>query len=214
MADDQQHEQFQLIAPQFERYAKLRGTPGEMLFNWMGEEIEQLVAIPIQRQSVSPRLDMAISLGSASQPQNECQAAEATAGGSLQETQEKSHLKRKANSEERPDSSGHQQRAKTKPSDANTNPATFSNLPTELLRLIFDHIFPMKDVVSLALASRRLWAVGRVDLHEHYASYFGNWAGQKMLFVGDDVEPKDYPPGLFSAEELAELPEVVDIPYN
>lgn len=42
----------------------------------------------------------------------------------------------------------------------------------------------------------------------------GNWAGQRIVFVGDDVEAKDYPPGLFSADELDELSTTIDIPYN
>ncbi|PKK54706.1 hypothetical protein CI102_483 [Trichoderma harzianum] len=152
------HECFQLIAPKVGRYTKLRGPPGHMLFNWMGSEIERLVAVPIQLQDVPPRPDMATSTGSESQLQNKYQIVEAAAGGSPQEMQERKHPKRKANSEEHTDSSPHQQRAKTKPSDA-------------------------KD-------------------------------GTLIVFVGDDVETGDYPPGLFSAEELDQLPTTIDIPYN
>lgn len=212
------HECFQLIAPKVERYTKLRGPPGQMLFNWMGSEIERLVAVPIQLQDVPSRPDMATSTGSASQLQDECRIVEATAGDSPKEMQEREHLKRKANSEEHTDSSPHQQRAKTKPSDAkdgvNTNPATFSNLPLELHRLIFDRINFIEDLVCLGLASKYLWAIARDHLRTHYASFLGRWAALRIVFVGDDVETMDFPPGLFSAEELDELPTTVDIPYN
>ncbi|KAK4080467.1 hypothetical protein Trihar35433_1572 [Trichoderma harzianum] len=189
-----------------------------MLFNWMGNEVERLVAVPIQRQDVPPRPDMATSTGSASQLQNECRIVEATVGDSPKEMQEKKHLKRKANSEEHTDSSPHQQRAETKPSDAtdeaNTNPTTFSNLPLEMHRLIFDQIDLIEDTVCLGLASKYLWAIAKDHLHMYYASFLGRWAAQRIVFVGDDVETMDFPPGLFSAEELDELPTTVDIPYN
>ncbi|PNP51173.1 hypothetical protein THARTR1_08235 [Trichoderma harzianum] len=184
----------------------------------MGKEIERLVTVPIQRQDLPPRPDVTTSTDSESQLQNECQTVEATAGSSPQEMQEGKHLKRKANSEERADSSPHQQQKKTKPSDAKdeakTNPATLSKLPVELQRLIFDEIFLIEDIACFGLASQQLWAIARDYIDTYYASFLGSWAGQRIVFVGDDVETGDYPPGLFSEEELDELPETVDIPYN
>ncbi|KAL7963218.1 hypothetical protein V8C34DRAFT_300535 [Trichoderma compactum] len=157
------HECFQLIAPKFEKYTKLRGTPGQMLFNLMGKKVEHLVAIPIQRQPPPPKPDIVASPDPEPQLQNECPTVEATAGGSLQETQER-NLKRKNDDA---DSSRPQQRARTRPIGAND---ALSKLPVELHRLIFDQIFFIEDA--------------------------------------------DYPPGLFSEDELDELSTTIDIPYN
>ncbi|KAI1361280.1 hypothetical protein F5Y08DRAFT_315077 [Xylaria arbuscula] len=35
--------------------------------------------------------------------------------------------------------------------------------------------------------------------------HFGRWAGKNIVCVGEDVNPNDYPPGLFSKEELEVL---------
>jgi len=39
-------------------------------------------------------------------------------------------------------------------------------------------------------------------MHDYYTSFLGRWAGENIVYVGEDVKPGDYPPGLFSAEEL------------
>ncbi|RYO91985.1 hypothetical protein DL766_007173 [Monosporascus sp. MC13-8B] len=52
-------------------------------------------------------------------------------------------------------------------------------------------------------------------MHDIYASFLGRWAHKNIVCVGEDVQPDDYPSGLFSAEELDILREKTsDIPYD
>lgn len=38
-------------------------------------------------------------------------------------------------------------------------------------------------------------------MRQQYCSHFGNWAGENLVCAGDETNPGDYPPGLFSAKE-------------
>ncbi|KAK4243172.1 hypothetical protein C7999DRAFT_44954 [Corynascus novoguineensis] len=52
-------------------------------------------------------------------------------------------------------------------------------------------------------------------MHDYYTSFLGRWANENIVCVGEDVKPGDYPPGLFSAEELDVLRQKTsDIPYG
>ncbi|KAI6080465.1 hypothetical protein F4821DRAFT_58615 [Hypoxylon rubiginosum] len=79
---------------------------------------------------------------------------------------------------------------------------TFCDLPIEIHLLIFDQFEFIEDVVRLGLASQYFWALARSRLHDYYISFLGPWAGKNIVCVGARVKPDDYPPGLFSAEEL------------
>ncbi|KAI1500715.1 hypothetical protein F5X99DRAFT_229613 [Biscogniauxia marginata] len=86
---------------------------------------------------------------------------------------------------------------------ADTNcSVTFSGLPTEVHRHIFAHVESIKDAILFGLTSRYFWSIGRERMHDIYLSLLGRWAGKNIVCVGEDVKPDDYPPGLFSAEEL------------
>ena len=93
--------------------------------------------------------------------------------------------------------------------------ATIDRLPTELHLLIFDHVESIEDVVCLGLTSRYFWTIGRKYLHNYLASFLGQWAGQKLVCVGEDVDPGDLPPGLFSTDEADESRQrTIAIPYG
>ena len=42
-------------------------------------------------------------------------------------------------------------------------------------------------------------------MHDHNMSFLGQWAHENIVCVGQDVQPNDYPPELFSAKELDEF---------
>ncbi|KAI1771195.1 hypothetical protein F4818DRAFT_430425 [Hypoxylon cercidicola] len=90
------------------------------------------------------------------------------------------------------------------PGDSDNAP-TFSNLPTEIHCLILDHMEFIEDIVCLGLANPYFWTLARGHLHDYYTSFLGIWAGKRIVCVGEEVKPDDYPPGLFSAEELDTL---------
>ncbi|KAK3303181.1 uncharacterized protein B0T15DRAFT_266240 [Chaetomium strumarium] len=94
-------------------------------------------------------------------------------------------------------------------------PVTLSTLPPEVHRLIFTCIECIEDVFRLGLANRYFWSIGRERIHDYYTSFLGRWAKENIVCVGEDVKPGDYPPGLFSAEELDVLHQKTsDIPYD
>jgi hypothetical protein len=83
---------------------------------------------------------------------------------------------------------------------------TFSDLPVEIHRLIFINLDSIEDILCLALTSRQyLWAIGLEYMHCYYASFLGRWAGVNIVCVGEDVRAGDFPPKLFSVEEVDEL---------
>ncbi|KAF1959329.1 hypothetical protein CC80DRAFT_440765 [Byssothecium circinans] len=81
-----------------------------------------------------------------------------------------------------------------------TAKSPFSELPTELHDLVFDNL-EIDDVLSLSLTSRYFWTVGRRHMQTYYLSLLGPWAGKKIVCVREDVEARDYPPGLFTKDQ-------------
>ncbi|KAI0404578.1 hypothetical protein F4802DRAFT_615457 [Xylaria palmicola] len=79
---------------------------------------------------------------------------------------------------------------------------TLSSLPTELHLHIYSFIVDMVDVISLSSTNQYFLSLGLECLHDFFASIFGRWAGENIVCVGEDVEPNDYPSGLFSDEVL------------
>ncbi|KAI1413719.1 hypothetical protein F5Y13DRAFT_189154 [Hypoxylon sp. FL1857] len=89
--------------------------------------------------------------------------------------------------------------------DNSPSPANLVSLPRELQIIIFSYIRGVDDRVCLGLTCRDLWEVGRLYLHRYLSSFFGQWAGKNIVCVGDNIEAGDYPPGLFSEQEIAYL---------
>lgn len=87
----------------------------------------------------------------------------------------------------------------------NSQPATFAGLPTEIHQLIFSLLAQDKDVLSLGLVNRHLCDIAREKLLADFYSCLAPWADQKIVYVGENTEPDDHPPGLFSDAELQDL---------
>ncbi|KAI1431818.1 hypothetical protein GGR50DRAFT_36462 [Xylaria sp. CBS 124048] len=79
------------------------------------------------------------------------------------------------------------------------------SLPAELHWHIFSYIPSIRDAIAFGLTSRYFLSVCRKSVIDHYVSFIGKWAGANVVSIGNAVAPNDYPPGLFSAEELETL---------
>lgn len=192
---------FKMVAPRAKISFNYGCKIGEMLFDRSPEALIPLLAIPIRPPNPVPETSRRPS-SPPGQPQNRslCTDTHKAADDS----------KRKADDELLAISPQRHKRVKVKDCDHApeiVTRATFSGLPTELHRLIFSHIKPIPDIVCLGLTNRYFWAIGREFVHDYYTSFLGGWAGHNIVCVGEDVEPGDYPPGLFSAEEVEELRE-------
>ncbi|KAI0972862.1 hypothetical protein F4678DRAFT_471294 [Xylaria arbuscula] len=102
------------------------------------------------------------------------------------------------------DSSLRQKQIKTQATEQKRLDAavTFYNLPTELHHLVFSSCEDIADVVSLGLTNQYFLSLVRSYVDDYLLLYYGTWAGTNVVCVGSDVDPNDYPPGLFSAREL------------
>ncbi|KAI0544655.1 hypothetical protein F4679DRAFT_564167 [Xylaria curta] len=79
---------------------------------------------------------------------------------------------------------------------------TIFSLPLELHRHIFSFIEDIEDVISFGITNRQFLPISLEFLEHYFMSALGRWAGKNIVCVGEDVEPNDYPPGLFSSEEI------------
>lgn len=87
---------------------------------------------------------------------------------------------------------------------SNGSSVSFRDLPVELHRLIFGYL-DIVDVLRLGVLTKYFWSIARDFVHDYFMAFLGNWAGKNIVCVGYEVEPGDYPPGLFTPDELKEL---------
>ncbi|KAG6122293.1 hypothetical protein E4U13_002706 [Claviceps humidiphila] len=82
-------------------------------------------------------------------------------------------------------------------------PGSFSRLPTEIHRLIFEQCYDdnMKSVIFLGVTNRYFWSIAREYVVRDFMKSLGVWAGQQLITVGDYLNIDDYPPDLFATEE-------------
>lgn len=80
---------------------------------------------------------------------------------------------------------------------------TLMGLPTEVHRRVFDELEEdINAIVCLGTTSQHFWSIAKEYVHIHCKARFGRWAGEPLVCVGDYAKCNDYPPGLFSGEEL------------
>ncbi|GFP53144.1 hypothetical protein TASIC1_0002032800 [Trichoderma asperellum] len=84
-------------------------------------------------------------------------------------------------------------------------PAPLLDLPIELLWRIFQHAGTIQDVLGLGLAYPSLRGIAQRQLQDHFRQLFGRWANHNIVCAGEYVEAHDFPPGLFSIEDLEVL---------
>ncbi|KAL0253378.1 hypothetical protein SLS55_010355 [Diplodia seriata] len=69
------------------------------------------------------------------------------------------------------------------------------DLPTELHDLIFDHL-DIVDAFSLCMSNRYFWYLGQGRIRAYFMSFLGPWASHRILAVGANLDPGDFPPGM------------------
>ncbi|KAK7688651.1 hypothetical protein QCA50_008189 [Cerrena zonata] len=84
-------------------------------------------------------------------------------------------------------------------------PGTIGGLPVEILVVIFDHITDFNDMASLSLANKTLWLVGYRCIQMRNAREFPQWAGDRLICVGDYALASGLPEDVFTEDELEEF---------
>jgi hypothetical protein len=79
---------------------------------------------------------------------------------------------------------------------------SLGGLPTELHHELFNLLDDLKDVVSLGLVNQHFCKLAPEHVHSRIAGKYGRWANEKLVCVGSNIEPGDFPPGLFSQAQL------------
>ncbi|EFY85273.1 F-box domain containing protein [Metarhizium acridum CQMa 102] len=190
---------FRLLAPHARLSEEFGGKLGEMIYDGTAERLVELLAVPVRPKfAVNPDriASQTASQSSRSPEQNECSELQVTVA-----------VKRKANAEMSKSPPPLRKKIKTTSGShgPNSQSATFSSLPTEIHQLIFSHIEKFVDVLRLGLVNRHLCDIAREQLLSGFCSHFAPWAGQKIVYVGCNTKPNDYPPGLFSDAEIEAL---------
>lgn len=81
----------------------------------------------------------------------------------------------------------------------------FLNLPPELQDLVFGFL-DLHDCVHLGLSHSSFWPAVRRSIQAHHMSLVGEWAGQRIICMGEDSVADDpLPAGLFNETEEIEL---------
>ncbi|RFU74581.1 f-box domain containing [Trichoderma arundinaceum] len=192
-------ERFHFIAPRAKRFLFYSARIHEILFDGSSNALVRLLAVPVQRRNLAS-VSEAVDTGSA-ESRGGCSTVKTATGGSIQQVgagqvhhgYPRLHKLVKTKSD---DAEGE--------ADAKRG-ISISDFPIELQRKIFDNVGHIEDVICLGLTSRHFWALAQEYLDRYDASFVGQWAGKNIVCVGRDVEPGDYPPGLFSEAEMDEF---------
>ncbi|KAI0098950.1 hypothetical protein F4776DRAFT_676583 [Hypoxylon sp. NC0597] len=199
---------FELMAPR-DRRALHMGTKFEtLLFYTWPSEVVKLFVVPVLPKYPSSTSNATSS--TLAQSRRDVKTFQTVTGRLPQQTSARGSEKRKTSDETALHFTRHQKRARVIDRKSNdksgaNDPITIFSLPPELHHLIFSHTENIDDVVCLAVTNRHFWEVGREHIDKYFASFFGQWAGKNIVCAGKNVQPGDYPPELFSAQEIAHL---------
>ncbi|KIX03232.1 uncharacterized protein Z518_06784 [Rhinocladiella mackenziei CBS 650.93] len=197
-----------LVAPRARKALSWNGELKKVLFDGSPKNLVHLLAVPVRPQNTR-------SISEA-QPATLAKSPSAswdtqmTAGNTVQDEilpmVDRRHAKRKADVEVFAPCPRHRKQRKTESrgSDDATDTScstTFSDMPTEVHRLIFSHIEFVEEVICLGLTSQYFWRVGREYIHDQYTSFLGQWAGENIVCIGQYVDPEEF----FSMERKNQL---------
>ncbi|KFY11170.1 hypothetical protein V492_04615 [Pseudogymnoascus sp. VKM F-4246] len=87
--------------------------------------------------------------------------------------------------------------------DASQN--AFCTLPLDIHKMIFDYLHDVADLICVGILTSHLWDVTQTIIQQRYRSLLGLWAGLNIVCAGQEVVAGDYPPALFSPEEVEDL---------
>ncbi|KFG82974.1 F-box domain containing protein [Metarhizium anisopliae] len=95
------------------------------------------------------------------------------------------HVPEKHGSQVKACASNHTQSGNRKtgrePKISSGHAVTILDLPVEIIRLVFEEVDCLEDLICLGLASRSFWAVARPHLHAYYMSFLGQWSGEDVM---------------------------------
>lgn len=83
-------------------------------------------------------------------------------------------------------------------------------LPQDIIQQILDELQDIEDVICLGLTCSKMWDSALAEICEwtmHESMTTPTWARQPIVCVGEALGEDDYPPGLFSQDEIQELKE-------
>lgn len=92
--------------------------------------------------------------------------------------------------------------------DGNTKPRSLYHLTSDIHHAIFALLEDVEHVLNLSLTNRYFWAVGITHIEDHIVRSLAPWAGERIICVGNQCDPRDYPPGLLNPTEEAEIREL------
>jgi len=78
----------------------------------------------------------------------------------------------------------------------------FTSSPPEIQELVFDALDNSTDVFCLGLTNSNIWPLARKCFYLYLSSFLGPWAGENIVYVGENLEPGDFPPALLEEQQM------------
>lgn len=75
-----------------------------------------------------------------------------------------------------------------------------ATIPNELILMIFDKL-DLQSCFRLCLVSKQFWEIGWPFFQRETTKIMGPWAGNRVICLGDNCEPNDFPAGFLTTEE-------------
>lgn len=181
--------EWQLVAPRAKLSLSWSGNLEQILLGGFASDIVYLLAVPVRQQHGSPQSSLVESTNTIREEER---------GG------------KHSMDDNSPHNESSQRRKQIILQDQNAKTVleaviTLSSLPTEIHLHIFSFLEEFADVISLSMTNRYFLSIGHKNLENCYVSHYGRWANTSIVCVSDDTEQNDYPPGMFSNEELEVL---------
>lgn len=85
---------------------------------------------------------------------------------------------------------------------------TLYHLPSDIHHAIFACLENVEHVLCFSLLNRYFWAVGVTHIEDHIVKNLAPWAGERIICVNHQCDPRDYPPGFLSQKEEDEAREL------
>ncbi|KAG8989067.1 hypothetical protein FRB94_014691 [Tulasnella sp. JGI-2019a] len=79
------------------------------------------------------------------------------------------------------------------------------DLPTDVVKLLFDSIDNLQDAICVGLTCKRLLELGLDRVNQLLSMTAAHWAGDRLICIGDYAKNHDMPPGVLTDEEKAFL---------
>lgn len=77
-------------------------------------------------------------------------------------------------------------------------------LPVEILDLIFAEL-DASGLVYASLTCPYFWSIGRKHFRDYFMSLIGTWAGESIIYAGDEFRVEVLPSGVLTAAEVEML---------